>query len=154
MISSNLVVNMSKIELSLRLHGKLPPTEELNSLLGVVPTIAFRQGQIVGKRRIQPTDVWCLSLAEIECSGTENEIDQMKKQMQQAVAGLQQVAPALAALDRSACKVELYISTIRQEDRGGFSLPGGIIAAAAAANLSSIEVSILVMLDDYEEPEI
>ena len=148
-----MVMSMSTIKLCLRLHGELPPAEELNSLLGVVPTCNFRQGQIIGKRRIQPTDVWILNLTEIKCSGTENEINEMKKQMQQAAVTLQQLAPALAALDRSTCKVELYISTIREEDQGGFSLPVEIIAAAAAVNLSSIEVSILVMLDDYEEPE-
>ncbi|MCU0549572.1 MAG: hypothetical protein MUC48_09520 [Leptolyngbya sp. Prado105] len=45
----------------------------------------------------------------------------------------------------------MYISTIREEDQGGFSLPTELVIAAAKAQLS-IEISILVMLDDDVEP--
>ncbi|MGD2180143.1 DUF4279 domain-containing protein [Lusitaniella coriacea] len=144
---------MSKIKMSLRLHGELPPTEQINSILEFFPTKSLRKGQRVGKNRIQPTDVWILDLAKFECRGNKNEINAMEQQIQQAATTLQQLAPRLGFLNRSCCKVELYISTIREEDQGGFSLPGKILKAATAADLSSVEVSILVMLDDYEEPE-
>jgi hypothetical protein len=142
---------MSKIDLSLRISGELPPLDDLIRLLGVTPTYIARRGEPIGKRRIQPTDVWILDLTHLDRDSTEDEI---ASQILQAAATVQQIAPALAALDRTCCRPELYISTIREEDQGGFSLPGEIVTAAAAANLSSIEVSILVMLDDYEEPEI
>jgi len=62
---------------------------------------------------------------------------------------LQRLAPLLAGLDRSRCTAELYVSTIREEDQGGFELPAELVAAAAAAALS-IGVSILVLLPEEE----
>ncbi len=50
------------------------------------------------------------------------------------------------------CNADLYISTIREEDQGGLTLPPELVAATASAGLS-IQISILVMLDDYLEPE-
>lgn len=91
-------------------------------------------------------DLWLLNLAEIQDG------ERLEHRLQEAAMQLKQLAPAIAMLDRSNCRAELYISTIREEDQGGFSLPSELVAAAAAAQLS-IEVSILVMLDDYIESE-
>lgn len=134
-------VLMSTIEVSLRLSGILPPAEHLTQMFGIEPTRSLRQGDRVSKRRVQPVDLWQLDLAAIQDG----------ESLQNAATQLKQLAPAIATLDRSSCRAELYISTIREEDQGGFSLPTELVIAAAEAQLS-IEVSILVMLDDYIEP--
>lgn len=46
----------------------------------------------------------------------------------------------------------MYITTIREEDQGGLSLPPKLVKAVADSGLS-IQISILVMLDDYVEEE-
>lgn len=138
---------MSTVEISLRLSGTLPSSEHLTELLGVQPTRSLRQGDRVSKRRVQPVDLWQLDLAIVQ----NREL--LNQQLQEAAVQLKQIAPAIAKLDRSTCRAELYISTIREEDQGGFALPVELISAAADAQLS-IELSILVMLDDYVEPEL
>ncbi|BAU14260.1 hypothetical protein LEP3755_48060 [Leptolyngbya sp. NIES-3755] len=138
---------MSTVEVSLRLSGMLPPSEHLTELFGVQPTRSLRQGDRASKRRVQPVDLWQLDLAMIQDG------ESLDQQLHEAAIQLKQLAPEIAKLDRSTCQAELYISTIREEDQGGFSLPVELISAAADAQLS-IELSILVMLDDYVEPEL
>lgn len=138
---------MSTVKIALRLSGNLPSPEELTQTLGVTPTKVLRRGDRSSKKRVQPVDLWYLELVNFDM---ETPKEEEKKQLQQAAIALFEMAPALTALDRSECNACLYISTIREEDRGGFSLPSEFIVAAAAGNLS-IETSILVMLDDYEE---
>ncbi|NMG10101.1 DUF4279 domain-containing protein [Brasilonema sp. UFV-L1] len=140
---------MSTSTISLRLSGNLPPSDELTKTLGITPTTILHRGERVSKNRVQPVDIWSLELAKCDDNSTEQEIN---KQILEAAVVLQQMAPAIASLDRNKCNTDLYISTIREEDQGGLSLPAELIAAAAAAKLS-IQISILVMLDDYEEPE-
>ena len=65
---------------------------------------------------------------------------------------LTRMAPTLCALDRSLCTTELYISTVRQEQQGGFGLPAELVAAAAAAGLE-LSISILVLLPEDDEGE-
>lgn len=132
---------MSTIEVPLRLSGMLPPAEHLIQMFGSEPTRSLRQGDRVSKRRVQPVDLWQLDLAAIQDG----------ESLQNAATQLKQLAPEIATLDRSSCRAELYISTIREEDQGGSSLPTELVIAAAEAQLS-IEVSILIMLDDYVEP--
>ena len=142
---------MSRVTLSLRLRGELPSSDELTRTIGVTPTYTRRRGDVVGRRRIQPTDVWILELAQFDSDSTS---DQILNQIMQATTTLQQIAPALATLDldTTSCNAELYTSIFQEEDQGGFTLPRELLAAVADAKLS-IEFSILVMLDDYEEPE-
>ena len=142
---------MSQIKLSIRLRGELPSSDELTRTIGVTPTETRRCGDVVGRRRIQPTDVWILELAQFD---SDNTSDQILNQIMQATTTLQQIAPALVtlALDQTSCNAELYTSIIQEEDQGGFTLPRELLAVTADAKLS-IEFSILVMLDDYEEPE-
>ncbi|QZZ18565.1 DUF4279 domain-containing protein [Leptothermofonsia sichuanensis E412] len=138
---------MSTLEISLRLTGDLPPPEELIRILNVKPTKLLRRGQHVSQRRIQPTDVWCLDLAAFD--GNSHPIE-MQADLQKSARRLEELAEAITSITQKAqCKAELYISTIREEDQGGFSLPPDLVAAAAAAGLS-IELSILVMLEENE----
>lgn len=139
---------MSTVDIALRLSGHLPPLEELNHHLGT-PTWAARQGEQVS-RRIQPVDVWLLDLAQYDSDRPASEIDQ---QWLQVAAVMTKLAPAIATLDRTQCHADLYISTTRDEDQGGLSLPPELISAAAAANLS-LQISILVLLDNDEESEL
>ena len=145
------------IAMSLRLGGNLPDSEELTRTLGFTPTLVRRRGEPVSKKRVQPVDIWILDLAKFDSDSTKDEIN---NQMLQTATILRQMSPALAALDcatrtlreRTHCNTDLYISTIREEEQGGLSLPIEIVSAAAAARLS-IQISILVMLDDYSAPE-
>lgn len=138
---------MSTLEISLRLIGDLPPSEELARTLDVEPTQFLQKGQPVSKRRIQPTDVWCLDLAKFDSNSHPIE---MQADLRKSAQRLEDLAKAITSITQtSQCKAALYISTIREEDQGGFSLPLELVAAAAAAGLS-IEVSMLVMLDDDE----
>lgn len=139
---------MSKISLSLRLRGNLPPTDELSYLLNANPTIAIRQGEPVSSRRTQPIDVWILDLFEME----DSEVESVEDQMHRAASELQRMAPMLASLERSTYEAELYLSTVRWEDQGGFALPVELITAASDAKLA-IEVSITVVLDEPEDIE-
>lgn len=140
---------MSTSKISLRLSGNLTPLEKLTHTLGITPTKILHRGERISKNRVQPVDIWSLELVNFDDRTTKQDID---KQMLQAAVVLKQIAPAIASLDRTKCKTDLYISTIREEDSGGLSLPTELVVAAAAAKLS-IQMSILVMLDDYEEPE-
>lgn len=62
---------MSRVTLSLRLRGELPSSDELTRTIGVTPTETRRRGDVVGRRRIQPTDVWILDLAKFDSDSTD-----------------------------------------------------------------------------------
>ena len=143
------VAKVSTVQMSLRLGGDLPCPEELTQTLGITLTKVLQRGDRVSKKQVQPVDVWILDLAKFDTGSTLEERD---NQILQATTALQKISSSLAALDRTNCNADLYISTIREEDQGGLSLPPELVAAAAAGGLS-IQISILVMLDDYEELE-
>lgn len=73
-----------------------------------------------------------------------------RTQLYAATVTLARLAPTLAALDRTHTCAELYMSTVRWEDQGGFELPAELAAAAAAAH-RSIGPAILVMAWPDEE---
>ncbi len=141
---------MSEIKVYLRIRGDLPQEEEWTSSLKGIPFQVKRRGQQVGRARSQAVDVLLLKLASWESFGDPAEQDRaIQEQLLPAVTLIEQLTPMLVALDRSRCIAELSISTIRQEDQGGFELPAELVAAAGAARLS-LGVSILVMLDKYD----
>jgi len=139
---------MSRNKLSVRLRGELPPSEDLTRLLGVAPTVDRRRGMpSIGSGGVQTMDVWAVELAKWESVRADEQM------MQQAIATLRKMIPGLTTLDRSRCHAELYMSSIRDEEWGGFDLPSDIIAAAGEAKLELI-VSILVSWpSDDEEME-
>ena len=139
---------MSRNQLSLRLRGDLPASEEVTALLGVSPDAARRRGSRVrGSETLQVADVWVVTL--IERSEWTDE-SPLAAATERAVEILRRAAPGLARLDTSRCQTELYLSTIRDEEMGGFSLPAEIVAAAGACNLT-LAVSVLVMWSDDDE---
>jgi len=141
---------MSEIKVYLRIRGDLPQEEELTSSLKGIPFQLKRRGQQIGRARSQPVDVLLLELVSWESSGDPEKQDRaIQDQLLPAATIIEQLTPTLVALDRSRCLAELSISTIRQEDQGGFELPAELIAAAGAARLS-LGVSILVMLENYD----
>lgn len=140
---------MSTLQMSLRLGGNLPSPQELAETLGMQPTEFRRRGDRISKKRVQPVDVWILELAKFDTDSTQEERD---NQMLNAATTLQEISSSLARLDRTNCNTDLYITTIREEDQGGLSLPPELVKAAADSGLS-IQISILVMLDDYAEEE-
>lgn len=151
-IAKSVVQFMSSVKISLRLFGNLPPLEELTRRLEVEPTEFLRRGQRVSKRRTQPVDMWYLDLLRYDSNNYESDDSEVDQQWLNAASTIAQLAPAIATLDRTQCQADLFISTIREEDQGGLSLPPEMISAAAAAKLA-IELSILVMLGDYKAPE-
>jgi hypothetical protein len=98
----------------------------------------------------QKLDVWSLERIERR-AWTETRPD--PDGLSDAVESLRRIGPALASLDRKSCRVQLYLSSIRDEEQGGFDIPAELIAAAGAAGAELI-VSILVMwYGDEEEAE-
>lgn len=141
----------SRTNMSLRLSGDLPPTDEVTRLLGIAPTFQRRKGEpIPPGRRKQPVDVWSLDL--IERSEWEDGLP-LPEATARATETLRLLTPGLAQLDRSLVNAELWISTIREEVMGGFGIPVEIVAAAGAAQLQ-ISVSVLIILEDNDEDDV
>ena len=140
---------MSKVQISLRLAGNLPSSKDLKQLLGIVPTIDRRSGEQVSPERIQPFDIWILSLAEFD---SDSEPTAIAAKMQSAAEMLQTMTSGVATLNRTDCSAELYVATVQEEEQTRLSLSPPLIAAAAAAKLS-IQFSVLALLDCSEELE-
>jgi hypothetical protein len=138
---------MSRNKLWLRLVGDLPPSEELTRHLGLVPTTNRRQGMPTGLDEPQKVDVWSVELIERD-RWTRSCPDE--RALAEALGTLRRVAPLLASLDRTGWSAELYLSTIRDEEQGGFYLPRELVDLAAKADLA-ISVSILVAWPDDDE---
>ncbi len=150
---------MSRYKVSLRLVGELDPLEDYIDLLGGVSVKVTRRGSINPLGHVQSTDVLGLELAAWQSpsfvdadQADQNQAFVERDHLLPAVLKLQRLAAGLSGVDRARCRVELYISTIREEEQGGFSLPAALLTAAAACGLS-LEVSILVMLDDQDDED-
>lgn len=139
---------MNENHLSLRLMGELPPTEELNNLLGLEPDSIRRKGEVY-HREVMPKDVWTLTLVDWHEWPDGPPPAPVCERVTQV---LQRITPALNSLDRSRIHAELFLATNRSEAQGGFDIPVEWVAAAAAARLQ-IVVSVLAMLDDDDEEE-
>jgi Domain of unknown function (DUF4279) len=102
--------------MALRLSGKLPPTEEVTSLMGIAPTFQRRKGEpIPPGRRQQPVDVWSLDLIE---RSEWADRPPLPEAATRAAEMLRLLTPGLAQLDRHLVNVELWISSIREEVMG------------------------------------
>ena len=140
---------MSKIQISLRLAGNLPSSQELKQLLGIVPTIDRRSGEQFSPGHRQPFDIWILSLAEFD---GDSEQPLIEAKMQTAAEMLKNMAASVAALDRTHCSAELYVATVQEEEQTRLLLSPPLVAAAASAKLS-IQFSVLALFDCSEELE-
>lgn len=137
---------MGRTTLSLRLVGELPPAEEISALLGAEPSVSRRRGEaLAGGRDYQKTDVWLLKLGTLEDEAAET------PRSEGAADALRRMSPALAALDRSGYRTELYVGSVETVPRsenetyaGGFVLPQPIVAAAAECGLE-VRVSTLII---------
>ncbi len=142
---------MSRVKVSLRLRGEFDNNMDLLTAFRGMPIKLRRRGEKLGNR-VQPMDVLLLDLAAWDNASAVDQEVATTAQLLPAAAALQRLAPILAQRDRSRCDAELYISTVRKEDQGGFELPMELVSAAANGKVS-IGVSILVMLDDYDPDE-
>jgi hypothetical protein len=133
---------MNNNTLSLRLLGDLPSLDEINRALGTTPTSFRPRGTPITRRskRMQPEDVWLLEFAEWEGQSADSAI------LARASATLRQLAPALAAVDRTHIRVELVVGITQFDDFGGCDLPYELIASAASATVD-FEVSVLAVAD-------
>ncbi len=93
------VDKVSTTQISLRLGGEIPSSEELTQALGIKPTKFVRRGEHVSKKRVQPVDLWILELAQFDTDSTEEERD---SQMLQVATTLQTISSNLAILDQIA----------------------------------------------------
>lgn len=142
---------MSRNRLSLRLIGELPPTEELNQLLGIRPVSAHRRGERGLLDEVMSMDVWVINLVPRKDWPDGRPPVPVISHVTRLLG---RITPALNALDRSQVHAELYLSTRREEAMGGFEIPAEWIAAAAAANLE-LDISVLATLgrDEEDEPD-
>ncbi len=138
----------SRTNMSLRLSGELPPSEEVTRLLGIAPTFQRRKGETIPPgRRKQPADVWGLDL--IERSEWEDGLP-LPEATARVADILRRLAPGLAQLDRHLVNSALWIGTTREEAMGGFGIPAEIVAAAGVAKLE-ISVAVHILLEDDED---
>jgi hypothetical protein len=144
---------VSRFRLGLQIIGPLELLETFTALVEGSPYTLRRQGEgIGGFSRIPPAHVLFIDLAKWERPGIyagdnrEAILADERAQIAAATVRLEQLAPALASLDRSEIKASLWLSTIREEDQGGLGLPPELVAAAAAGALG-FEISILVAFD-------
>ncbi|WIG61029.1 MAG: Macrolide export ATP-binding/permease protein MacB [Ktedonobacterales bacterium] len=149
---------MSHFDISLRLIGELDVLENAAHAMEGLPFELRRRGERYRRRRVQPANVLLLQLAKWERGALysfddrETIFAEEDRQLANATTVLQQLAPMLANLDRSQCDRQLYISTIREEEDGGLTLPEELVAAAGDAGLS-INVSILVLMPDDDDDD-
>jgi hypothetical protein len=136
---------MSTIVISVKLRGVLPLDSEITQLVGMSATKVFRKGDVLnwGTKKIQQEDLWILDLIPQldNYQSTESEITE---QILVAAKTLEKIAPNICQISCDKFTTELYISIIREEEQGGFTLPVQLISAAAIAKLS-IRTSILVL---------
>jgi hypothetical protein len=146
---------MSKFRVSIRLGGEINDLEAVARVADSFPDrIAYRllrQGEPEPRHRdsVQPANVLIIPLAAWERGGIYEDDDRdalladERAQLATAASVVARLAPTLAAVVSARTRAELWVSTIREEEMGGFGLPVDLVAAAAAAGLS-ISLSILV----------
>ena len=136
--------NMSKIILSFKLRGILPDDDRIDKMVGIPATKIFRKGDLINLKtqKIQHEDLWILNLTKIldDNEATESEINE---QILVGAKILEKIAPNINKISSDEFTAELYVSNVREEAQGGFTLPLKLIHAAAIARLP-IRISILV----------
>jgi hypothetical protein len=136
---------MSKIFVSVKLRGTLPPDDEIARLVGMPATKVFRKGDVLNLKikKTQQEDLWILDLVP-QLDNYESTESEILEQFLVAAKTLLEIAPNICQMSCDKFTTELYISTLREEEQGGFTLPVQLIYAAALAKLP-IRTSILVM---------
>lgn len=139
---------------SLRVAGNSEQLERAAEAMDGLPFQLLRKGVTYGARlRPQPENVLSLHLDEWERKWPDDPADKPpliadeRQRFLRMADTIARLAPTLANLDRSQCRTDLFISTIRHEDWGGFDLPAEFVAAAGAAGLA-MAISLPVLLDD------
>lgn len=133
---------MSTNKLWLRVIGEQRLLEELETSFSALfaQELSWKR---TTRRTEQPNEAGGLSLVLIERDQWTG-AHPVETALGQAITLLRQMAPALASLDRSHARPELYLSSIRDEEQGGVSIPAELVGAASAGNLE-LSLSILVM---------
>jgi hypothetical protein len=136
---------MSRNAILLRVLGDIDRIDELVEAIGL-PARVYRRGTINLVNQVQGMDVLVVELGKWRNVDEEDQATGEQGLLLSVAEHIHQLVPILTTLDRSRCRAELYVSTIREEEQGGLELPANLIAAAGAAGLS-IGISILVMLE-------
>lgn len=142
---------MNESQLSIRLIGELPPSADLENLLGESPDIDRRRGMppLYRSGRAQEVDVWAVTLID-RSEWNQSSLD--KSALDRAIDRLRRMAPSLASLSRQGFRAQWYVSTIQDQDQGGFELPAEVIALAGEAHLEMF-VSILDVGGDDDDDD-
>lgn len=151
---------MSHFSMAVRVIGAIDQLERVAAAADGLPYKLSRQGDRRRAGRIQQFNVLVIELAAWDRGGIvvgDPQGSQWQQDQEALMVSsgttLRRLAPTLTALDHTCCEAELYISTIREEAQGGFSLPAMLVSAAASAHLA-LALSILVMLDDEGEVDV
>jgi len=151
---------MSHFSMAVRVIGAIDQLERVAAVADGLPYRLSRQGDRRCGGRIQQANVLVIEVATWDQGGIvvgDPQGSQWQQEQEALMVSsgtiLRRLAPMLAALDHTCCEAELYISTIREEAQGGFSLPAMLVTAATSAHLA-LTLSILVMLDDEEAADV
>ena len=131
----------------LRVVGQLHNVDAVARIFAELSPTVSRKGSVNRVKAIQNADVIVARLGRWTTHTAADHAVAEREYLLPLAATIRQLAPELRQLDRSQCRVELYISTTREEEQGGFELPEELVIAAGLAGLR-IGVSILVMLGD------
>lgn len=141
----------------MRVVGDVDHLDEVAGIFdGLSPKVIAKGTTHLRQHMLQ--DVIVVRLGEWSAASLEEHDEAERKYLLPTAALIHRLAPRLKAIDRSRCEVELYLSTTREEETGGFGLPAELVAAAAEAGLS-INVSIMVIFaidsgdDDHGDAE-
>jgi hypothetical protein len=139
---------------SLRVVGDLEQLEYAANAMDGLPFKLLREGVTYGRQlRPQPRNVLALDLGKWERNWPADPrdepplIEDEQRRFLKIAEVIARLVPTLARLDRTKCWADLYISTIRHEDWGGFDMPAELVTAAGAAGLA-MSLSIAVLLDE------
>jgi hypothetical protein len=132
--------------ISVRASGQLPPLEVFNQQLGSHLAVHVQPPELARDRPgATPLDSYEIPLVPQEQWMDGRLAPDSSARVSKA---LEQLRPALAALNRSRCRVELQIAFTCQQDEAGFGLPPEVLAAASAAGL---DLSFLILCT-YDDP--
>jgi hypothetical protein len=138
---------MGRIELSVKIKGKLPSDKEINTLIGIPATVITRKGDLISSKKssVWSKDTWSLNLTpDLDFDSTKDEI---QENFLQAGVLLDRIAPNISCLNRDQFSVILWITCIREEQQGGLTLSQELVSAIALAKME-IHVLVLVAFDE------
>ena len=133
---------MSSFRISRRVGVNLEQLERAAEAMDGLPFQLLHKCVTYGERlRPQPENVLRPELDKWERKWPDDPADEPplianeQRRFLRMAETITRLAPTLASLDRTQYRTDLFISTIRHEDWGGFELPVEFVAAARAGRV-------------------